>query len=106
MTESSTPERALGCLLLLISIPISVSIRGYVLVKLWAWFIVTHFGVAPLSVATALGIALIAGFLTYQDIDVESPKRSYGETIIRGIVGRVIGPLVTLLFGWLVLRFW
>lgn len=106
MADDSATERTLGCLLLLISIPISISLRGYVLVQLWTWFIVPQFDLAPLSITSALGIATIAKFLTNQDIDIQSPERTFGERVARSVMALFAGPLISLLFGWLILKFW
>ena len=39
--------------------------RGYVIFKLWAWFLVP-IGVHPITIPIALGISLIVSILTYQ----------------------------------------
>lgn len=74
--------------------------RGFVLTKLWGWFIVPFFEVGPLSMPIAIGIGLILGFLTHQeqftneDDDKTTP-----------LVGMVISPWITLLIGWIVTLF-
>ena len=45
-------------------IPFMYIWSGYTLSILWAWFFVPTFGALPLNVATAIGIAIIADYLT------------------------------------------
>ena len=40
--------------------------EGFVFVKLWAWFIIPTFGMAPLTIPMAIGLCLVAAFLTHQ----------------------------------------
>ena len=51
--------------ILLIVLPFSLILNGLVLKKLWGWFVVANFGLKPLSIPSAIGIALIVSFLTY-----------------------------------------
>lgn len=52
----------------LLSMPILFVIRGVVLLQLWKWFIIPQFDVEPLTMPIALGISVIAGLLTHQNI--------------------------------------
>ena len=47
----------------------SMLLGGYILTKLWAWFVVSQFGVYKLSLVPAIGICVIVSFLTHQYID-------------------------------------
>lgn len=44
-------------------------VEGFVLMKLWAWFIIPTFGLPALSIPVAIGICLIGGFLTRQQLE-------------------------------------
>jgi len=50
---------------LILTIP-SYLFSGYVLMKLWSWFIVPTFSTEPISYVAAAGITLIIGFLTHK----------------------------------------
>lgn len=41
-----------------------VVLNGWVLSKLWAWFIVTTFGLPTLAVPEAIGLATVVSFLS------------------------------------------
>lgn len=57
--------------------PWTMMLRGFVLVKLWHWFIVP-LGVVELRIPTALGIAVIVSLLT-TDYGVIREKREWWE---------------------------
>ena len=54
---------AVGIFALLV---ISSLLRGFVLVKIWGWFIVPLFHLPVLTLLPAIGLALVVGFMTYQ----------------------------------------
>jgi len=72
-------------------------IRGLVLVKLWAWFITPTFGLPLLTVPVALGVALIAGFLTNSNTQYKDHETDWGANVVAAI----LGPLLALFFGWI-----
>lgn len=39
--------------------------RGFVITKLWSWFVIPQFGLSPLSVSMATGLALLITLLTF-----------------------------------------
>jgi hypothetical protein len=41
--------------------------QGFVLCKLWAWFVVDAFGVSPITITTAIGLSLIVGHLRHSE---------------------------------------
>lgn len=82
-------------LLVLLAMPWTTMLRGFVLVKLWHWFI-TPLGVIELRVPIALGIALTVSLLT-TDFDATREKREWwGHLVISTSVS-----LIALGFGWL-----
>lgn len=96
-------------LLALLTIPLIVlsSIwRGYVLTVLWGWFIVPVFHLPALTIVVAIGVAMVVGFLTYQQPE-EKPNdtRSSTEKISAGIATALMHPAVYLLIGWIIQLF-
>lgn len=75
---------------------VSSILNGFVLVKLWEWFLVTPFGFPKLSVPVAIGISIIAKYLTIQQIPKTDNKST--DTYCFAIVY----PLLTLCIGWVV----
>lgn len=80
---------------------------GYVLSVLWAWFIVGRFAGAPvLSIPTALGIAMIVRYLTYNHVpDSSTGDQSTTERLVEAGVQSFLQPLMALLFGAIVRMF-
>jgi len=70
--------------------------RGYVFSVLWGWFMVPIFGLPPLAVAPAIGLAMVAGFLLIQP----SAPKDEGIAMMFGTMFLV--PLFAWLFGWIV----
>jgi hypothetical protein len=76
--------------------------RGYVLSILWGWFAVPIFGLPQLTVPAAIGVCLIVGmFFARNDEDNRSGWEKFGSSI----AVTFIGPLCTLLVGWIVKGF-
>jgi len=40
--------------------------KGFVFTKLWMWFVIPMFGLPPISIPMAIGLCLVAAFLTHQ----------------------------------------
>jgi len=94
MNEHKTTGWQLLALILLI--PFETTLSGFVLVKVWAWFVVTTFSVHPLRIPQALGLSLIAHYATSSTTDAKE-KCSTGEAIGMSI----IAPLMVLFIGWI-----
>lgn len=90
-------------------IPITIALssmwRGFVLTKLWAWFAVPTFGIVELTLPVAIGIALIASYLTYQHKSSNTNDSQGSRAIGEAAIVTVIHPAVTLLIGWIVSLF-
>lgn len=82
---------------------ISSILNGFVLVILWSWFIVPVFELPSLTIPYAIGLAMIASFLTYQwKADPENKEKMTALTLLGVAIFR---PLLTLLFGYIVHMF-
>ena len=68
----------------------STLLSGWAITKLWAWFMVTTFGLPHLTIPAAIGLALMVGY--FQTL----PKRDdekYWETLIKGVIIGTLKPL-------------
>lgn len=79
---------------------LSTLLNGFVFQTLWGWFIVP-FGITPLGLAHAIGVALVIRFLTYQ-YDAQSDK---ADAFANGVLYAIVAPLIALLMGWIVHSF-
>lgn len=100
-----------GCLFIVIYLgvsPVLYILNGWILSVLWRWFIV-HLGVQPISVPAAIGIAIVAGFLTRQIWEKHcTDDRTSDDKIIDSIaylVTSIAYPLIALGIGWIVKSF-
>lgn len=106
MSSSNDGWKAFGCILLLLSIPISYLWSGYVLSVLsvlWGWFMVTQFGLPVLSIPGAIGVAIVIGYLTKQ----YSYSKDAGstESTVAVLFYSVFNPAFALFVGWIVKSF-
>ena len=82
-------------LLGLLSLPALIMMRGFVLQKLWGWFIVSHFHIAPLNIPEALGIAVLVSTLTNHQCKRDEQKPH--EVILLAMLNNGL----VLFLGWL-----
>lgn len=78
-------------------------LNAFVLIKLWGWFIVPFFGLPPLIIPVAIGLALIVSFLA---VPINTAKSEDDPSKVRGhIISGFLRPFVVLLFGWIASTF-
>ncbi|MDP1688621.1 MAG: hypothetical protein Q8L47_00620 [bacterium] len=70
--------------------------NGLALKLLWGWFMVPIFGLPLISLAEAIGICLIVGFLTSQYI----PKKD--EENNEALIHSIASPVTAIVFGWII----
>lgn len=70
-------------------------LRGFVICRLWLWFIVPAFKMQPLAMVTALGISLLASLLTFQ-----SNGHKFNEDDLTDSICRVTASAGVSLLGW------
>lgn len=81
MSDKSKEEVKDGCIISVVGIvliaPFSI-LRGFVISKLWAWFVTSSFGIPSIGIAASIGISLLVSYLTYQYSHTED-KRPFAE---------------------------
>lgn len=82
----------------------STLLDGWAIAKLWAWFIVPTFSLQALTIAQAIGFALVVSYLTHQ-IQPTEKDDEFWVTLLRGVLNGTFKPLLSLLFG-AVVRMW
>lgn len=107
MNDSS--KTIFGCfglvVLIIVGIVTSAILNGYVLMKLWEWFIMPTFESAPaLSIPVAIGVGLLVSLLTYHTTNNKSNDDSTTEGVVRFVLV-VFHPLLYLVLGWIVYQF-
>ena len=81
--------------------------RGYVLTILWGWFVVPVFNLPVLNIATSIGFSLLIGMLTLHRTGIEAEKECLSTIARFTSVMSVsfLGPLICLIYGWIVTKF-
>ena len=77
---------------------------AFVSTFLWLWFVVPVFGVAPLTLLQAYGLATLVTFWTHQHITDKVKDERKTSEIAAEIIGLFARPWVTLLIGYIVYR--
>jgi hypothetical protein len=99
--DTKTLSQATGELVdLCLLLAVCMAWRGYVVTKLWAWFIVTHFGAAPLGLTTAIGLSILAGMFSVSTARSKDQKED--DITATRVVLALAFPAMGLLFGWIV----
>lgn len=85
-------------------IAVATILKGWVLTYLWSWFIVPNFGLPELSIVSAIGICMVAGFLTSKYTgDIKREKEDDPAKLFGTLFSYMIRmPLVMLGIGWIV----
>ena len=98
--------KALGILITIIAtLVISTIWNGFVLSKIWGWFAVSTFSLPTINLTQAMGLSLIASFLTHQHDKGESKYKSETDKVLFSLYLTVITPAFILLIGWIVTLF-
>lgn len=79
----------LGCLVVVL---LSILFRGYCLSLLWAWLIVPTFHLPKISIAAALGLAVVLNFL----LNPKHAEASLGESLATSGIVLLVGYLISL----------
>lgn len=103
MSEKSG-EVVICFLLSLLVLPVISLWNGYALSILWGWFVVPVFSAPPLGVAAAIGIAIVASYLTYH-YRHEPEHGSVTDRLATSIVWALVKPCFALALGYVVQRF-
>lgn len=62
-----------------ILIILELLLRGFVLMKLWAWFVVSYFDIQPISYIVAAGVVVIYQVITGLKMSSDDMDLDFGE---------------------------
>lgn len=77
--------------------------EGFVLTKLWAWFVVPTFGLPVLTIPIAIGLALLVGLLAHQMRNDSGETTS--EATVKLFAYGFVNSGIVLALGWVVTLF-
>jgi len=86
---------------------ISTIWEGYVLSIVWSWFIASKFDLPELGVVSAIGLIMVAKFVTFAYIPAykKSDDQATFLQIVESVTFRVTYSTITLGVGWIVHQF-
>ena len=79
--------------------------NGLVLSILWGWFMVPTLGLPEIGIPQAIGISMVAGYITYQSGAENKSGGDSGEAIKKLVALVLLRPVVVLALGWIVVQF-
>lgn len=89
----------------LLAMSIGISVSGFVLTKLWIWFIVPIFGFSPLGIIESIGLVILVSFLKSAKRDESVDLDNFWKQLIDKFLFSLYASLAFLLFGWVVSLF-
>lgn len=75
-------------------------LNGFVIVKMWSWFVVPVFNIVQITILQAIGLSFLTMFMCNNLPD--NPKTETLKEKINQFTIPIIRPLITLLAGWIV----
>jgi len=98
--ENTGGEVAMGCLLMVIMLPIAIALRAYVLAELWDWFVVP-LGVSAITLWHAYGLAALVSLMTGNLWPAVSDKKeSMTYQTFKMAATCILAPLLAWFIGW------
>lgn len=103
--EEDGGKVAMGCVLVLIMIPVGILLKGFVLCQLWGWFVVP-FGIMMISQAHAYGLTIVASlFITHGVKSSAEDSEGMGKTVLKAFGSLIMFPLFIWLVGYICHQF-
>lgn len=81
----------------LLLLPVSIAMRGWSIMLLWAWFIVP-LGVGPVGWAHAFGLSIFAAMFVRE----KPTEEEGGARVLESLTKGVLGPVFVVGIGWIV----
>ena len=89
----------------IIAMTYSALIGGWTFAKLWEWFIVTTFGLDPLSISAAIGLAMTVSFVATSIPSLDDDDKDYIERLLYQLILNTVRAALVLIMGWVVVGF-
>jgi hypothetical protein len=94
MTDKSDGDSLFFGLLALALIPVSIAWRGFVIAKLWVWFVVP-LGLAEIGMWHAAGLSALVAWVTDSSaLTTQDDKKTPRERILYGVGVAALAPLL------------
>lgn len=95
-----------GCIFAIIWFPILLVLssiyHGFVLTKLWSWFVISTFNAPVPSLPAAIGLSLIVSFLAKNSDSKSDENESLTDVIVGTTIKAAVIPTLALITGYIV----
>lgn len=100
-------EPSWGELMFALALPIlGIPYKGWVFSVLWGWFVVGTFGLPALSIAQAIGLAMVTAMLTsHHSANSDAKERTRLELVLTSFAYTFVTPTFTLITAFVVSLF-
>ena len=89
----------------LILIIFATLLRGYIISKLWFWFVVPTFALNPLTIVQAIGLSLIISYVTISKKELEPKDEDFFIEASKSFMVSIILAIYALFTGWIITLF-
>lgn len=100
-TDQSCTVALLLTIAVMVMIPVGAIANGLALSTLWGWFIIPAFGAPALSIVTAIGLAMVVSYMTYQYNETQQAGNTT-TALIKAIIMTILRPAMALGVGYIV----
>lgn len=101
-TESELQKKLWKVIAIVLLVVIGSILSGLALIALWGWFIIPIFGFRALLLPEAIGIGMVASFLTHPTPIANVEKSYLMEYVFTATIFR---PVIAYFIGWIVQLF-
>jgi hypothetical protein len=101
--DDSPGAIGVGCVAIILLIPVGILMTGFVISRLWEWFMVP-LGVSAITLPHAYGLTILVGLLSMRGMssDMKSQEdTSMAKSVFLMVWMAVIMPLLAWFGGWL-----
>lgn len=89
-----------------VALVLGAIIGGFVLSKLWVWFMVPIFDLNPLSIVEAIGLTFIVGYMTKNLVETNKPLEGpFLEELLKAFLQTLVMAGGFLFIGWIIQLF-
>lgn len=92
---------AVGCMAMIVMLPFTILLRGFVLTQLWHWFLVP-LGLREISLAHAYGLSILIALFTSHTASSskEDQEKGIAYLVFKMVFMGFAMPLIMWFFGW------
>jgi len=98
MEDQDNPTEA-GCMIAIIMTPVSIVLRSWCLVKLWAWYVAPIFAIDEITMVYAFGLSTTLALL--HPTQGPKPKSTGFAGVIEASILSILLPLACLFYGFI-----